>query len=210
MTPLLACERRIFSKNHDYNYKLFEALKLIRIKYTVFTQNRLCFTHKQTCNGEYTKHCTRSRYQLKMAAPAEVSEKRSNFQIRQFKEKRLFNIAANLTLNTMASFVILLIARTARIACVRTYRHTHIRDNYCNPLCAYTPRVNYSFSLLHLYALFLAAASLLLCSFLKMFFRSLRIRIIRRRIRIRSRNGDFFTSCGAHLNCAIMAMLYTH
>ena len=85
-----------------------------------------------------------------MAAPAEVSEKRSNFRIRQFKEKRLFNIAANLTLNTMASFVILLIARTARIACVWTYRqtdrhthtHTHIRDNYCNPLCACAPRVN--------------------------------------------------------------------
>ena len=39
----------------------------------------------------------------------------------------------------------------------------------------------------------------------KMFFRSLR-----RRRRIRSRNGDFFTSRGAHLNSAIMAMLYTH
>ena len=38
-----------------------------------------------------------------MAAPAEVSEKRSNFRIRQF-----FNIAENPTLNTMASFVILL------------------------------------------------------------------------------------------------------
>ena len=35
----------------------------------------------------------------------------------------------------------------------------------------------------------------------KMFFRSLRIR---------NRNGDFFTSHGAHLLCAIMAMLYTH
>ena len=58
-----------------------------------------------------------------MASPAEVSEKRSNFRIRQFKEKRLFNIAANLTFNTMASFVILLIARTARIACAD--RHTH-------------------------------------------------------------------------------------
>ena len=82
-----------------------------------------------------------------MAAPAEVSEKRSNFRIRQFKEKRLFNIAANLTLNTMASFVILLTARTARIACVRTYRQTdrqtNTRDNYCNPLCACAPRVNY-------------------------------------------------------------------
>ena len=149
MSPLLACERSIFSKNHDYN-KLFEVLKLMRIIYTVLMQNRSCFTRKQTCNGEYTKHCTRSRHQLKMAAPAEVSEKRSNFRIRQFKEKRLFNIAANLTLNTMASFVILLIVRTARIACVQTYRqthththtHTHIRDNYCNPLCACAPRVN--------------------------------------------------------------------
>ena len=110
-------------------------------------QNRSCFTRKQTCNGEYTKHCTRSRHQLKMAAPAEVSGKRSNFRIRQLK-KRLFNIAANLTLNTMASFVILLIACTARIACsdrhtyIQTDRHTHTRDNYCNPLCACAPSVN--------------------------------------------------------------------
>ena len=79
-----------------------------------------------------------------MAAPAEVSEKRSNFRIRQFKEKCHFNIAANLTLNTMVSFVILLIAHTARIACAdrHTYRHTHTRDNYCNPRCACAPRVN--------------------------------------------------------------------
>ena len=111
-------------------------------------QNCSCFTRKQTCNGEYTKHCTRSRHQLKTAAPTEVSEKRSNFRIRQFKEKRLFNIAANLTLNTMASFVILLIACTARIACsdrhtyIQTDRHTQTRDSYCNPLCACAPRVN--------------------------------------------------------------------
>ena len=58
-----------------------------------------------------------SPYQLKIAAPAEVSKKRSNFRIRQFYEKRHFNIAANLTLNTMVSFIILLIVRTARIAC---------------------------------------------------------------------------------------------
>ena len=63
-----------------------------------------------------------------MAAPAEVSEKRSNFRIRQFKEKRLFNIAVNLTLNTMASFVILLIARTARIACSDRHTHTHTHE----------------------------------------------------------------------------------
>ena len=110
--------------------KLFEALKLIRIIYTVLMQNRSCFTRKQTCNGEYTKHCTRSRHQLKMAAPAVVSEKRCNFRIRQFKEKHLFNIAANPMLNTMASFVILLIAHTATIACLdrhtdRQTRHTH-------------------------------------------------------------------------------------
>ena len=88
-------------------------------------QNRSCFTRKQTCNGEYTKHCTRSRHQLKMAVPAKVSEKRSNFRIRQFKEKHLFNIAANLTLNTMVSFVILLIACTARIACADGHTDTH-------------------------------------------------------------------------------------
>ena len=71
------------NENNNY-YKLFEALKLIRIIYTVLMQNRSCSMRKQTCNGEYTKYCTRSRHQLKMAAPAEVSEKRSNFQIRQF------------------------------------------------------------------------------------------------------------------------------
>ena len=69
--------------NNNY-YKFFEALKLLRKIYTVLMQNRSCFTRKQTCNGEYTKHCTRSRHQLKMAVPAEVSEKRSNFRIRQF------------------------------------------------------------------------------------------------------------------------------
>ena len=63
-----------------------------------------------------------------MAAPAEVSEKRSNFQIRQFKEKRHFNIVANLTLNTMVSFVILLIARTAGIACADRHTHTHTHE----------------------------------------------------------------------------------
>ena len=62
-----------------------------------------------------------------MATPAEVSEKRSNFRIRQ------------LMLNTMVSFVILLIARTARIACAD--RHTDTRDNYFNPRCACVPRV---------------------------------------------------------------------
>ena len=47
-------------------------------------------------------------------------------------------------LNTMVSFVILLIARTARIACAdrQTHTHTYIQDNYCNPRCACAPRVN--------------------------------------------------------------------
>ena len=91
-----------------------------------------------------------------MVAPAEVRIKRSNFRIRQFKEKHNFNIAANLMFNTMVSFIIRLIARTARIACadrqthihtyihtyMHTYIHTHIQDNYCNPRCLCAPRVN--------------------------------------------------------------------
>ena len=62
-----------------------------------------------------------------MAAPAEVSKKHSNFRIKTFKEKRHFKIAANLTLNAMVSFVILLIARTARIVCAD--RHTDIQTH---------------------------------------------------------------------------------
>ena len=126
------------SNNNNSYYKLFEALKLIRIIYTVLMQNRSCFTRKQTCNTEYTKHCTWTRHQLKMAAPAEVSKRPSNFRIRQFKEKRHYNIAANLTFNIMVSFVTLLITRTARIACAdrHTHTHTYTQDDYCNPLCA--------------------------------------------------------------------------
>ena len=94
------------------------------------------------------KHCTQSRHQLKMAAPAKVSKKRSTFRIRQFKEKRHFNIAAYLTVNTMVSFVIHLIARTARIVCadrhtyIHIYTQTYTRENYCNRRCACIPRVN--------------------------------------------------------------------
>ena len=115
-------------------------------------QNRLCFTRKQTCNGEYTKHCTRSRYQLKMAAPAEVSERRSNFRIRQFLEKRLFNIAANLTHDGIFRYTSNcaycqnnVFGQTYRHTHTRTHArtHTHTRDNYCNPLCACAPRVNW-------------------------------------------------------------------
>ena len=98
---------------------------------------------KQTCNGGYTKHCTQSRHQLKMAASLEVSKNRSTFRIRQFKEKRQFNIATNLTLNTMVSFVILLIVRTTRIACadrqtyIQTYTETHTHETTTVSLAAH-------------------------------------------------------------------------
>ena len=52
-----------------------------------------------------------------MAAQAEVNKNALTFDEDNFKKKRHFNIAANMTLNTMVSFVILLIVRTARIAC---------------------------------------------------------------------------------------------
>ena len=110
------------------------------IIYTVLMQNGSCFTRKQTCNGEYTKHCTRSRHQLKMAAPAEVSKRRSNFRIRQFKEKRHYNIAANLTFNTTVSFVTLLIARTARIACADRHTHTYTHKTTTVTLSAHARR----------------------------------------------------------------------
>ena len=54
----------------------------------------------------------------------------------------------------MVSFIILLIARTARIACPDRHTHihrhthtdthtqTHTQDNYCNPRCTCAPRVN--------------------------------------------------------------------
>ena len=64
----------------SFIFKMF----FLSLIFTVLVQNRSCFARKQTCNGEYTKHCTQSRHQLKMAAPAEVSEKCSNFRIRQF------------------------------------------------------------------------------------------------------------------------------
>ena len=76
----------------------------------------------------------------KMAAPAEVSKIRSNFRIRQFKEKRHFNIAANLTLDTMLSFVILLIARTARIVCRQTHTHTHTHETTTVTFAAHARR----------------------------------------------------------------------
>ena len=47
---------------------------------------------------------------------------------------------------------------------------------------------------------FAAAASLLLCSFLKCFFG----------LKNKKPKWRYLTSRGAHLNCAIMAMLYTH
>ena len=60
-----------------------------------------------------------------MAAPAKLSKKPSNFRIRQFKKNTPLYIAANLMLNMMVSFIILLIARTARIACADRHTHTY-------------------------------------------------------------------------------------
>ena len=68
----------------------------------------------------------------------EVRKKHFNFRMRQFKEKCHFDIAANLTLKTMVSFIIHLITRMARIACPD--RNT--QDNYCNPPCTCVPTVN--------------------------------------------------------------------
>ena len=82
-------------------------------------QNRSCFMRKQTCNGEYTKHCTQSRHQLKIAAPAEVSEKCSNFRIRQFKEKRPFNIGIFHYTSNCAY------CQNSVCADIQTDRHTH-------------------------------------------------------------------------------------
>ena len=108
----VASERSIFSKNHDYNTYIYK--RVFRVAVNTYIP---IFRGLQTCDGEYTKHCTRSRHQLKMATPAEVSKRRSNFRIRQFYEKLHYNIAANLSFNTMVSFVTLLIASTARISC---------------------------------------------------------------------------------------------
>ena len=68
----------------------------------------------------------------------EVRKKHFNFRMRQFKEKCHFDIAANLTLKTMVSFIIHLITHIARIACPD--RNT--QDNYSNPPCTCVPTVN--------------------------------------------------------------------
>ena len=81
-----------------------------------------------------------------MVVPAEVSKKRSNFRIRQFKEKCQFNIAANLMFNTM--IIIFQYTFTCAYCQNSVHRqtdrqtHTHTRENYCNPRCACVPRVN--------------------------------------------------------------------
>lgn len=46
-------------------------------------------------------------------------------------------ITANLTLSTMASFVLLVIVHTPRIACGQT----HTQDYYCNTLCVSALRI---------------------------------------------------------------------
>ena len=62
---------------------------------------------KQTCKEVYMKHFTRGRHQLKMSAPSEVNNTRSDFRIRQFLRKHHFNIATNQMLNMTVSFIIL-------------------------------------------------------------------------------------------------------
>ena len=47
------------------------------------------FRGLQTCNGEYTKHCTRSRHQLKMAASAEVSKDALTFEEDNLKKNAI-------------------------------------------------------------------------------------------------------------------------
>ena len=53
-------------------------------------------------------------------------------------------------------------------------------------------------------ALFLASASILLCSFFKCFS------VFKNKNKNKKPKWRFLTSRGAHRNCAIMAMLYTH
>ena len=62
-----------------------------------------------------------------MAAPADVNKKRS-LSNKNFKKNAILILPQIWTLNTMVSFVILLIARPARIACAdrHTYIHTYI------------------------------------------------------------------------------------
>lgn len=68
------------------------------------------------CNEEYMKNFVQIVRQNRMAYLAEVRKKWSNFQTRHFKEKCLFIVATNSTLNTMVSFALLVIVCTARIA----------------------------------------------------------------------------------------------
>ena len=51
-----------------------------------------------------------------------------------------FNIAANLTLNTMASSVILLVVRTARIACSDRHTDIHTHETTTVSLSTHAPR----------------------------------------------------------------------
>ena len=59
----VASERSIFSKNHDYNTYNFIYKRVFRVAVNTYVP---IFRGLQTCNGEYTKHCTRSRHQLKI------------------------------------------------------------------------------------------------------------------------------------------------
>ena len=63
-------------------YRLYDRYNIIYKKDFSVAENTYVPTFRglQTCNGEYTKHCTRSRRQLKIAAPAEVSKDALTFE----------------------------------------------------------------------------------------------------------------------------------
>ena len=77
---LLQFLNEVFSAKITIIIRIYIYKRVFRVAVNTYVP---IFRGLQTCNGEYTKHCTRSRHQLKMAAPAEVSKRRSNFRIRQ-------------------------------------------------------------------------------------------------------------------------------
>ena len=74
-----------------------------------------------------------------MAAPAEVSEKCSNFQIRQFKELKIY-IAANMTLNKMV-YLLLTLGAHAQQGLLTLGAHAHSEGysscRVCMCVCVY-------------------------------------------------------------------------
>ena len=75
------CRQSIFSKNPNYNTYNIIIIRIIykRVLRVAVNMYVPIFGGLQTCYGKYTKHCMQSRHQLKMATPAEVSKRHSNF-----------------------------------------------------------------------------------------------------------------------------------